>query len=148
MELFALPEPPPDPIISEVWPRVVEAFAIYGKKVRAKPGPERLRLIRMRLAEGYEPDELIAAIHGYLHAHGGPDRSFNDGSKSGDYFRPETIFKAQSMDDRVELGLNKGIWRPRRKANTQESRQAQWEADFQENKRLVLAERREREAAS
>lgn len=93
--------------IDDIWPQIIEAFGHYGKKLRASPGPERRKLLQKRIDDGYSADELIAAVHGYLWLHGGFDRDFGDGTTSGDYFRPETVFKATGMDDRVERG-----WRP------------------------------------
>jgi len=101
----------PDDPIADLWPRVVEAFAHYGKRLRSRPGPERTKLIEKRLADGYTPSELLAAIDGYVWSHGGLDREFSNGLTSGHYARPETTWKAEGLDDRVERGLEGGRWR-------------------------------------
>jgi len=49
------------------------------------------------------------AVHGYVHSHGGLDREFSGGLTSGHYLRPETVFKAEGFEDRVERGLY-GAW--------------------------------------
>ena len=92
-----------DPI-ETIWPDIVEAFAFYGKKIRPNPSPDRLALLQRRLNEGFSPPELVMAIHGYVHAHGGLDRVFGNGLNSGHYLRPETVFKAEGFEDRVERG--------------------------------------------
>lgn len=98
-----------DPI-DAIWPEIVKTFASYGKTVIARfPRGSRRKQMQARLAEGYEPQDFIHAIHGYLHDHHGFDKQFPDGTKSGDYFRPDTIFKESRFELRVELGLQ-GRW--------------------------------------
>jgi hypothetical protein len=102
---------PSDPVL-EIWPRIVEAFAHYGKKIRARPGPERRKLIEARILDGYDADELVFAIHGYPWVHNGFDAEFSNGRTSGDYFRVETVFKEHGFEDRVERG-ERGPWMSR-----------------------------------
>jgi hypothetical protein len=91
-------------MIDEIWPEIQKAFAFYGKRIRPSPSPERRKLIQKRLDDGFTPQELVAAVHGYVHSHGGLDREFGNGLTSGHYLRPETVYKAEGFEDRVERG--------------------------------------------
>ncbi len=96
-------------MIDAIWPEIREAFAFYGKTVRANPSRDRRTLIQKRLDDGFTPEELVMAVHGYIHAHQGLDRVFGNGLTSGHYLRPETVFKAEGFEDRVERG-EQGRW--------------------------------------
>jgi len=96
-------------MIDAIWPEIREAFAFYGKTVRANPSRDRRTLIQKRLDDGFTPEELVMAVHGYIHAHQGLDRVFGNGLTSGHYLRPETVFKAEGFEDRVERGTHPWI---------------------------------------
>ena len=101
--------------LDDVWPEILKAFAFYGRQnIRSKLGPDRRKLLQKRIDDGFTPTELVAAVHGYTHSHGGLDRVFGNGLTSGHYLRPETVFKAEGFEDRVERGLE-GPWRPPKK---------------------------------
>ena len=99
----------PDPI-DDIWPEIVKAFAFYGREVRPNPGQFRRELLQKRLDDGFSPSELVKAIHGYVHSHQGLDRIFENGLTSGHYLRPETVFKADGFEDRVERGVNPWVY--------------------------------------
>jgi len=90
--------------IDVIWPEIVKAFAFYGKKIRPNPSNTRRNLLQKLLNDGFEPHEMAMAVHGYVHAHEGLDRVFGNGLTSGHYLRPETVFKADGFEDRVERG--------------------------------------------
>jgi|DEB0MinimDraft_10_1074344.scaffolds.fasta_scaffold333175_1 hypothetical protein len=90
----------------EAWPAVVEAFAHYGKKVVPKLRSERRKLVEQLLVE-FEPEELVAAVHGYVRYHEGLDQK--DDFNPRKFFNPESVFRLGKMEQRVELGLE-GPW--------------------------------------
>lgn len=86
---------------------MAEAFAHYGKRVTPRLRGERLKLIS-RLLVDYEPDELVAAVHGYVRFHEGLEPKA-DGFPPRRYFTPESVFRFEKIESRVELGLD-GPW--------------------------------------
>ncbi len=99
-----------DPI-DTIWPKIVKAFAFYGRGIGPArgPGPTRRKLIEKRLAEGYEPEDLVRAVHGYVHFHEGLEPKPGDDFNPRTWFDPEAAFKAWRFDTRVELGAQ-GPW--------------------------------------
>ncbi len=126
-------------MIDTLWPKIVEAFAFYGKKVRENPGPARRRLLQQRLDDGFSPAELVMAVHGYLWSHDGFDRMFENGLTSGHYFRPETVFKADGFEDRVERGDRP--WTPRKHSSRAAERDQNELDERAADKARVLKER-------
>lgn len=96
-----------DPI-DAIWPRIREAFAFYGKKMRSPCGPGRRKLIEKRLSEGYQPDDLVRAVHGWVHFHNGLEE--REGFKPRKWFDPESVFKESRFDTRVELGEHPWVY--------------------------------------
>ena len=88
--------------IDELWPKIRDAFAFYGRNLSSVCGPSRRKIIEKRLSEGYEPDDIVKAVHGYVHFHEGmePCGEFNPRK----WFDPETVFKSTRFDTRVEMG--------------------------------------------
>lgn len=86
-----------------VWQRVQDAFAHYGKRLRPLRGARREHMMRL-LSDGYTADELVAAIHGYVHWHGGlADKG--DGFDPSKWFTPESVFRLEKLEARIEFGL-------------------------------------------
>lgn len=90
------------PEIDEVWKRVTEAFAFYGKQIRPLRGARRDHISRL-IADGYTADELVAAVHGYVHFHGGLDEHA-DGFKPRKWFDPDSVYRLEKLERRIELG--------------------------------------------
>ena len=132
-----------DPVL-EVWPRIAERFAFYGKRLRAKPGPESVDYINKRLEDGFTPDELVAAVDGYVHCAGpnGLDTEWTRGP-ARNWFRIKTVFKLDGLEDRVERGLE-GPWRRLKTVSRAEQRAAEHEQYMAEQRAIVERERAER----
>ncbi len=100
------------------WPAIRSAFAEHGCELSEKPGADRIALISKRLDEGRSEAELVAAVHGYVFLHGGlePDQR---GYNPRQYFRVQTIFKAEGFSDRVDLGMDPRDAIPPRRSGAQ-----------------------------
>ena len=92
----------------ESWPKVVEAFSHYGKRITFRLRGARRRLIERLSDEGYEADDLVAAVHGYVRFHNGLEP--RDGFEPAKYFTPESVFRFEKLEPRIELGIE-GPWR-------------------------------------
>ena len=90
-----------------VWPAITAAFAHYGKRVGPIRG-ERRRMIARLLSEGYDEADLVAAVHGYCHFHGGLEP--REGFDPMKWFKPDSVFRVSKLDDRIDLGMD-GPWR-------------------------------------
>ncbi len=93
----------------DIWPQIREAFAFYGRQVSPVCGPSRRKLIEKRLAEGYSPQAIISAVDGYVHFHEGLDPKPGEDFNPRKWFDPDSVFKAERFDTRVELG-EQGRW--------------------------------------
>jgi hypothetical protein len=88
--------------MDEIWDQVRQAFAFYDKKLSPVCGPARRKLIEKRLEQGYTVECLVAAVHGYVHFHEGLEAQ--EGFNPRKWFNPETVWREEKMDMRVELG--------------------------------------------
>ncbi len=95
--------------IDSVWPKIRAAFAFYGRKISPVCGPSRRKLIEKRLAEGYSPQAIVRAVDGYCHFHEGLDQKPGEDFNPRKWFDPDSVFKAERFDTRVELG-EQGRW--------------------------------------
>lgn len=93
----------------DVWTDVVSAFAHYGKRITPRLRGDRRKLVEKLLAEGYEATDLIAAVNGYVRFHKGLDAEFSHGKTARDYFTPESVFRWEKIENRIEIGLD-GPW--------------------------------------
>ena len=123
----------------EAWPLIVDAFAHYGKRLSPRLRGERRKLIE-RLLDEYEPDELVAVVHGYVRFHEGLDVK-PDGFDPGRYFTPRNLFVLAKIDDRLELGLE-GPWR--KPETAQERRERERREQYEEARAQVAREREEK----
>lgn len=90
-----------DPRSQEAWPSIRAAFAEHGTQLGEALGLDRSELIAKRLDDGATPDDLVAAVHGYVRANGLEPRGDFDPRR---FFRPQTVFKADGFSDRVDAG--------------------------------------------
>lgn len=100
------------PEIDKAWREVTSAFASYGKKLRPLKGARRDMMSKL-IADGYTPDELVAAVHGYVHWHKGLDPKPGENFDPRQWFTPESVFRAEKLEIRIELG-EAGPYRSRR----------------------------------
>lgn len=77
------------------------AFAEHGTTLGESIGADRADLIAKRLDAGATPDDLVAAVHGYVRQNGLEPRGDFDPRR---FFRPQTVFKAEGFSDRVDAG--------------------------------------------
>ena len=68
-------------------------------------GVQRAKAISARMHEGATPEQLVQAVEGYVQQNGGLDVD-SEGRDPRRWFRPETVFKAEGFDDRVERGAD------------------------------------------
>lgn len=90
-----------DPGAEAAWPAIRAAFAEHGAALGESIGRDRADLIAKRIADGATPDDLVAAVHGYVRANGLDPRGDFEPRR---YFRPQTVFKAEGFSDRVDAG--------------------------------------------
>ncbi len=95
--------------IDTIWPQIREAFAFYGRKLSPVCGSSRRKLIEKRLAEGSTGADLVQAVSGYVHFHEGLDPKPGEDFNPRKWFDPDSVFKAERFDTRVELG-EQGRW--------------------------------------
>lgn len=122
--------------IDEAWDVVAQAFAHYGKQIRPLKGARRKHIERL-IAEGYGGDELAAAVHGYVHWHKGLDRK-PDGFEPRQWFTPESVFRLEKLEMRIELG-EAGAWR--KPESAAERRERERREEYERERAKVLAER-------
>ncbi len=95
--------------VDDIWPDIVKEFAFYGKKLSARCGSARRKLIEKRLGEGSTGADLVQAVSGYVHFHEGLDPKPGEDFNPRKWFDPDSVFKAERFDTRVELG-EQGRW--------------------------------------
>lgn len=129
------------PELDSTWQRITEAFAFYGKPIRPLKGTRRDHMSRL-IADGYTADELVAAVHGYVHWHKGLEpRIGHDGRQFEplQWFTPDSVYRLEKLENRIEFGMA-GPYRSRRDIAAERARTAQDERE-QEIKK-VMEERR------
>lgn len=90
-----------DPRSQEAWDAIRAAFSEHGTELGSNLGLDRSDLIAKRLDEGVTPEDLVAAVHGYVRQNGLEPRGDFDPRR---FFRPQTVFKAEGFSDRVDAG--------------------------------------------
>jgi len=93
----------------EAWEAIVEAFGRYGKRVNTRLRGARRKHVERLLADDYEVEDLVAAVHGYVHSHDGLDREMGSEFNPRRWFTPESVFRLEKIELRIELGLE-GPW--------------------------------------
>ena len=126
------------PEIDEAWQRITDAFAFYGKPIRPLKGERRDHMSRL-IADGYTPDELVAAVHGYVHYHKGLDQKPGSDFDPWKFFTPDSVFRLHKIEARIEFGMA-GPYRSRRDIAAERARTAQEEREREIAK--VMEERR------
>lgn len=121
-----------------IWSEVVQAFAHYGKKVRPLKGARRKHIERLIHEDCYEAYELVAAVHGYVHRHNGLDKH-PDGFEPRKWFTPESVFRLEKLEMRIELG-EAGPWRKPETASERRDRERR--EYYEQERQRVEAERR------
>ena len=84
---------------SLAWAAMEEAFARHGKRDLRGTEP-RLKAIRGRLSEGFEPEDFRRAVDGYQSMHAG--RNGSGDFDPARYFTPETILQPSKFSKYVE----------------------------------------------
>jgi hypothetical protein len=129
------------PELDEAWTRITAAFAFYGKTIRPLRGTRRDHMSRL-IADGYTADELVAAVHGYVHWHKGLEpRMGRDGKpfEPLQWFTPDSVYRLEKLENRIEFGMA-GPYQSRRNV-AQERAQAAQDAREREVAK-VMEERR------
>lgn len=121
----------------EVWPEIIKAFAFYGKKVRPMKG-ERRKMIQRLLDDDYDTDELVAAVHGYVHQHDGLDAPEGEWQPRK-YFTPESVFRLDKLEMRIEQGDTPWV-----RVNAKERHEQEVKARQEAARKRVEAARKER----
>lgn len=111
------------PELDEAWTRITEAFALYGKTIRPLRGTRRDHMSRL-IADGYTADELVAAVHGYVHWHEGLDPKPGDTFDPRKWFTPDSVFRLEKLEARIEFG-SAGPYRSRRNVAQERAQAAQ-----------------------
>ncbi len=122
----------------DVWPQVVEAFAHYGKRVQPRLRGERLRLVKRLLADGYEAHDLVAATHGYVVYHEGLEPKMGSDFDPRRYFTPESVFRLEKLEPRIELGLEGPYRKPE---SAPERRERERREEYERAREEVARER-------
>jgi hypothetical protein len=126
------------PEIDEAWRGITAAFAFYGKKIRPLKGHRRDQMSKL-IADGYTPEELVAAVHGYVHWHKGLDPKPGETFDPRQWFNPDSVFRFEKLEMRIELG-EAGPYRSRRDVAAERATRAQIEREQEIAK--VMEERR------
>lgn len=126
------------PELDETWKRITDAFAFYGKAVRPLKGTRRDHMSRL-IADGYTADELVAAVHGYVHWHGGLQPKAGDTFDPRKWFTPDSVYRLEKLENRIEFGMA-GPYQSKRDIAAQRARTAQEEREREIAK--VMEERR------
>lgn len=113
------------PELDEAWRRITEAFALYGKTIRPLRGDRRDHMSRL-IADGYTPDELVAAVHGYVHFHKGLDQKPGSDFDPWKFFTPDAVFRLHKIEARIEFGMA-GPYRFRREVTRERVSRAEME---------------------
>ena len=100
-----------DPRVEEAWPAIRSAFAEHGCQLGERVGHDRAELIAKRLDEGATPEDLVAAVHGYVHIHDGLKADPKSGFNPRKWFQPKTVFKHEAFSDRVDAGRSRNVRR-------------------------------------
>lgn len=125
----------------KAWPHVVEAFGFYRKRVTPRLRGARRALIERLLADDYEVEDLVAAVHGYVRFHNGLDREMGSEFDPRKYFTPESVFRLEKLEPRIELGID-GPWR--KPETAAERRERERSEQYAAARRQVAREREER----
>ena len=120
----------------EAWAVIREAFAAYGKRTLPSLRGARRKLLDRLLDDGYSAEDLVAAVHGYVRFHRG--LRVEDGFDPRRFFTPESVFRLEKLEPRIELGLD-GPWKKPETSNERRDRERQ-ERVAQE-RRVVAQER-------
>ena len=83
----------------EIANSISEAFAQYGKKVRAF-GPQRQHQIA-KLLKYYDPESLVHAVHGYRWIHRGRFGDHEDLDMTK-WHTPDTVFRISNIDKYID----------------------------------------------
>lgn len=132
------------PELDDAWRLITAAFAHYGKTIRPLRGARRDHLSRL-IADGYTPEELASAVHGYVHWHKGLDPK-PDGFEPWRWFTPDSVFRLEKLEARIEFGMA-GPYRSKRDLAKERAQAAEDErrreiAKVMEERRLrVVGER-------
>ena len=125
------------PEMDAMWAEVTKAFALYGKSIRPLKGARRDHMSRL-IADGYTADELVAAVHGYVHWHKGLHDK-GDGFDPMKWFTPDSVFRLEKLEARIEFG-QAGPYRSKQDRIADRARTAQEEREREIAK--VMEERR------
>ena len=125
------------PELDEAWERITQAFAYYGKTIRPLRGTRRDHMSRL-IADGYTADELVAAVHGYVHWHKGLHDK-GDGFDPNKWFTPDSVFRLEKLENRIEFGMA-GPYKSRREIASERVSRA--EIERQREIAKVMDERR------
>ena len=117
---------------------ITAAFAFYGKTVRPLKGARRDIMSKL-IADGYTAQELVAAVHGYVHWHKGLDVKPGETFDPYRYFTPDAVFRLEKIEARIEFGMA-GPYRSKR--DTAKERAQAAEDDRQREIAKVMEERR------
>lgn len=98
-----------DPRVEELWPAIRAAFLEHGCNLGDRVGHDRAELIAKRMAEGATPDDLVAAVHGYVQIHDGLKPDPKSGFEPRRWFQPKTVFKHEAFSDRVDAGRSRNV---------------------------------------
>ena len=120
----------------DAWAVIREAFAAYGKRTLPSLRGARRKLLDRLLDDGYTAEDLVAAVHGYVHFHRG--LRAEDGFDPRRFFTPESVFRLEKLAPRIELGLD-GPWKKPEPSTERRDRERQ-ERVAQE-RRVVAQER-------
>lgn len=125
------------PEMDAMWAEVTKAFAHYGKAIRPLKGARRDHMSRL-IADGYTADELVAAVHGYVHWHKGLHDK-GDGFDPTKWFTPDSVFRLEKLEARIEFG-QAGPYRSRQDRAAERATRA--EEERQREIAKVMEERR------
>ena len=113
-----------------------EAFAAYGKRTLPSLRGARRKLLDRLLDDGYSAEDLVAAVHGYVHFHRG--LRAEDGFDPRRFFTPESVFRLEKLEPRIELGLD-GPWK--KPETSSERRDRERQERVAKERRVVAQER-------
>ena len=120
----------------DAWAVIREAFAAYGKRTLPSLRGARRKLLDRLLDDGYTAEDLVAAVHGYVHFHRG--LRAEDGFDPRRFFTPESVFRLEKQEPRIELGLD-GPWKKPETSNERRDRERQ--ERVAKERRVVAQER-------
>ena len=120
----------------EAWAVIREAFAAYGKRTLPSLRGARRKLLDRLLDDGYSAEDLVSAVHGYVHFHRG--LRAEDGFDPRRFFTPESVFRLEKLEPRIELGLD-GPWK--KPETSSERRDRERQERVAKERRVVAQER-------